>query len=175
MPLPLLGPPIEIVSSEEKEMRTLWVQVRTEIIANPGPPCIYQVRYDRCMRAVKMQSGKWLVRTWRQPFKTRLVGSLLMRMDKPRKEKKTKKSLAYISSSWIEAVKAETAKHSTFWSLYGLWKDAGMTPEQAFREARKEVRQAREWKRLLRDRKDPRKMNTECFFSRLKRRPRLFE
>ena len=99
---------------------------------------------------------------------------MFLREIKPKKEKGPKTSMAHRSESWIEAVKRETAKHSTFWSLYDLWKDTGMTPKQAFREAWREVRQARTWKNLLRDAKDPRKMNTEGFYERLKRRPRLF-
>jgi len=130
------------------------------------------------MRAVKMISGEYLVRTWRNPFTTRLVGSLLMREVKPAKPFKQKKERAAIWKPYHNAadrVREEMAKHSTFWALYGLHRDFGGSPKWSYLEARKMCRQSKEWKKLLRDGQDPRKMNTKAFYDRLKRRSNLFE
>lgn len=159
-------------------MRTFWVQVLTNRIVNPGPPKVYAIRYDRCVRVVKMASGEYLVRTWRQPFKKKLVGSLLMREAKPPKPFKQKKEKAEIWKPYQNAsdrVREEMTKRSTFWGLYNLHRDLGFNPKDSYRDARKMCRQSNEWKKLLQDGSDPRKMNTKRFYERLKKAPKLFE
>ena len=130
------------------------------------------------MRVVKMTSREYLVRTWRDPFRKCLVDSLLVREVKPPKPFKQKKEKAAIWKPYRDAaerVKEETSKHSTFWAIYNLHRDLGFNPKDSYRDARKMCRQSKEWKKILRDGSDPRKMRTKEFYERLKRRPKLFE
>jgi hypothetical protein len=139
-----------------------------------------EVRFDRCMRVVRMGGGTYLIRTWREPFRTRLFdpNDLLMREvkpSKPKKEKAPKGSPRYYYENAADHVRNEMAKHSTLWALYNLHRDLGFNPKDSYRDARKMCRQSREWKKILRDGSDPRKMSTKAFYERLKRRPKLFE